>query len=323
MKAAVIYNAGGPEQLSIEDRSIPYVSENHVLVKIKAFGLNRSELMTRKGFSPGVKFPRVLGIECVGEIVADSSSEWLPGQKVAACMGGMGRDFDGSYAEYAVLPKSIIYPFESSLPWPVLGSMPEMFFTVDGSLHSSLQVVSGETLLIRGGTSSIGLLSLQLAKNLGLTVVTTTRKSDKRQFLLDMGADHVVIDDGNIQNEIRKIMPLGVDKVLELVGTSTLKDSLASAKTGGTICMTGMLSESWSIKDFAPMEYIPSGVKLTIFDSGQVSGNKFRFQKFITEVESGKVQLNTNNVFKLDQIVTAHQLMDSNKANGKIVIVND
>ena len=108
MKAAVIYQPGGPQQLLLEHRPIPQPGEGQVLVKVKAFGLNRSELMTRKGLSPGVSFPRILGIECVGEVVEDTSGLWSPGQKVAAFMGGMGRDFDGSYAEFAVLPRSIL-----------------------------------------------------------------------------------------------------------------------------------------------------------------------------------------------------------------------
>src|SRR5215218_4154796 len=130
MKAAVLYRAGGPENLIVETRPMPVPGEGQVLVKVKAFGLNRSELMTRKGYSPNVSFPRILGIECVGEIVTDPSSEFQPGQKVAAVMGEMGRAFDGSYAEYTVLPKEIVLPFESSLEWAVLGAIPEMFHTV-------------------------------------------------------------------------------------------------------------------------------------------------------------------------------------------------
>src|SRR4051794_25575868 len=113
MKAAVLYTPGGPENFKIETRPIPEPNIGHVLVKVKAFGLNRSELMTRKGYSPNVAFPRILGIECVGEIENDPSGEFKQGQKVAAVMGGMGRGYDGSYAEYTVLPKEIIIPFES------------------------------------------------------------------------------------------------------------------------------------------------------------------------------------------------------------------
>ena len=127
MKAVVIYQPGGPQQILIQERPIPEVGEGQVLIKVKAFGLNRSELMTRKGLSPGVIFPRILGIESVGEVVKDPSGQWSPGQKAAVFVGSMGRDFDGSYAEFAVLPDSILEPFTSSLPWDILGALPEMF----------------------------------------------------------------------------------------------------------------------------------------------------------------------------------------------------
>lgn len=320
MKAAVLYAPGEPDNFVIQERNNPQPDSGRVLVQVKAFGLNRSELMTRKGYSPNVTFPRVLGIECVGEVVEDPSREFETGQKVAALMGGMGRDYDGSYAEYAVLPKAILVPFESNLEWSVLGAMPEMFHTVNGSLHLSLNIEKDEILLIRGGTSSIGLLALQLAKQTGMRVISTTRKQEKTELLTKNGADYVLIDDGNLSVQLRQIFPEGVHKVLELVGTSTLKDSLKCAVTGGTVCMTGMLSEAWTIADFEPMEYIPSSVHFTVFDSGQHKMDKIAFQKFIGDVEAGKIHINMSRVFGLEEIVEAHRLMESNMAGGKIVI---
>lgn len=321
MKAAILRHAGGPENFLIEERAIPTPTDGWVLVKVKAFGLNRSELMTRKGLSPGVSLPRILGIECVGEVENDPSREFKPGQQVAAFMGGMGRDFDGSYAEYALIPKSLLSSFESTLSWEQLGAMPEMFQTVYGSLHLALKIQQGETILIRGGTSSIGMLSTQLAKNSGMTVIATTRNPDKREMLIKNGADHVVIDDGNIMDKINAISLTGVNKILELIGTSTLKDSLASAAPGGIVCMTGMLSEQWSFHEFAPMEYIPATVCLTVYDSGQIRLDQRSFQKFINDVEDGKVNLSIGRTFRLEEIAAAHSLMDSNTAGGKIVVL--
>lgn len=321
MKAAVIKTAGGPENIVIEERPVPTPAEGWVLVKVKAFGLNRSELMTRKGLSPNVRFPRVLGIECVGEVENDPSGEFKRGQKVAAFMGGMGREFDGSYAEYALLPRSLLGSFESNLSWERLGAMPEMFQTVYGSLHLSLKIKQGESILIRGGTSSIGMLAIQLAKINGLTVIATTRNPDRKEMLLSNGADHVVIEDGYITPKIKAIIPNGVNKVLELVGASTLKDSLACAAPGGVVCMTGMLAEQWAFQDFAPMEYIPATVNLTVYDSGQFRVDQQSFQQFINEVEAGKVKFSIGRIFNLDDIAAAHRLMDSNNAGGKIVVL--
>jgi NADPH2:quinone reductase len=321
MKAAFIYKAGGPEQIVLEERVMPVPPEGWVLIKVKAFGLNRSELMTRKGYSPNVKFPRVLGIECVGEVVSDPTGELKQDQKVAAFMGGMGRDFDGSYQEYAVLPKTLLYAFESTLGWKELGAIPEMFQTAYGSLHLALKIKQNETLLIRGGTSSIGMLATQLARKSGLKVIATTRNPAHESLLLSNGADHVLIDDGALEAKINAICISGADKVLELVGTATLKDSLACVAPGGIVCMTGMLSEQWSINEFAPMEYIPATVSLTIYDSGQIRVDQHSFQAFINDVENGDIKLTIGKSFQFEDIAMAHQLMDDNLAGGKIVML--
>jgi NADPH:quinone reductase-like Zn-dependent oxidoreductase len=323
MKAAVIYKPGELESFILEERPIPEPGTGWVLIKIKAFGLNRSELMTRKGYSPSVKFPRILGIECVGEVVNDPSGALKAGQKAAAFMGGMGRDFDGSYAEYTLFPKSLLYTFESHLNWNKLGALPEMFQTVYGSLHLALKIKAGETLLIRGGTSSIGLLAAQLAKNAGLTVAATTRKPANMALLLENRADHILIEDGSLAKKLKSIYPNGVDNVLELVGTSTLKDSLACAAAGGRVCMTGMLAEQWSIPDFAPMDFIPATVSLTTYDSGQIRVAQQNFQQFISEVEAGQIKIKIGRTFSLDEINRAHEVMDTNAAGGKIVVLTD
>lgn len=323
MKAIVIHNAGGAENLIIEERPIPKPKTGEVLLKIKALGLNRSELMTRKGYSPNVKFPRVLGIECVGEVIEDTTSELKKGQKVAAFMGGMGRDFDGSYAEYGVIPKSILMPFESTLSWSVLGALPEMFQTVYGSLHLALKIKSAETLLIRGGSSSIGLLAAQMASKAGLKVISTTRDASKKASLLSNGATNVIIDNGLINETLRQIIPQGVDKALELVGINTLPDTLSCVKQGGIACMTGMLSEQWSFEKFAPMEVIPPTVSLTTYDSGAVRVASSAFQEFIRDIENHAIQMINHTIFPFDEIVKAHQLMENNKASGKIVMITE
>ncbi|MEJ5963766.1 zinc-binding dehydrogenase [Pedobacter immunditicola] len=196
-----------------------------------------------------------------------------------------------------------------------------MFQTVYGSLHLALKIKEGETLLIRGGTSSIGMLATQIAKSAGLQVIATTRNKDKQQLLLDNGADEVIIDDGKLEDKLKVIRPQGVDKVLELVGTATLPDSLRCASLGGMVCMTGMLSEQWSLNDFAPMDVIPATVCLTVYDSGQVRVGQQYYQQFVKEVEAGNVHLNINRSFVLDEISQAHRFMETNSGAGKIVVL--
>ncbi|RYY53479.1 MAG: NADPH:quinone reductase, partial [Chitinophagaceae bacterium] len=227
-----------------------------------------------------------------------------------------GMDFDGSYGEYTVLPKSIVSPFHSALAWPTLGALPEMFQTAHGSLYSALGVKRGERLLIRGGTSSVGLLATQMAAAEGITVIATTRTPEKRAVLLKNGASDVLIDQGVLRDNL----PQSVDKVLELVGTTTLGDSLRCVRPGGTVCMAGMLSEQWSMKDFSPMDFIPSSVNLTIYDSGQMRVEPSAFQEFLNRVSAGEITPPIKAVFRLDQINEAHRLMESNSGAGKIVV---
>ncbi|WP_159468462.1 zinc-binding alcohol dehydrogenase family protein [Dyadobacter sp. 3J3] len=320
MKAAVTTKAGNPDVIEIQERPKPEIKEGWVLIKIKAFGLNRSEIFTRQGHSPNVAFPRTQGIECVGEIEEDPSGTYKTDQKVAAIMGGLGRDFDGGYAEFAAVPLEIVFAFESDLPWNVLGAIPEMFQTVSGSLNGALEIKEGETLLIRGGTSSIGMLACQLAKTKGLTVISTTRNPEKEIHLKENGADYALLDDGNINTKLKSLFPKGVDKVLELIGIETLKDSLQCIRPKGIVCMTGILGGSWTMNEFTPMDDIPSLGRLTVYMVDAANLQKDLLQEFIDAVAEGKINLNIDKTFKLDQISEAHCYMESNKAKGKIVV---
>ena len=198
MRAAVVHEAGGPDVIRVEERPVPTVRPGWALVRIRAFGLNRSELVTRAGGSgDAVRFPRVLGIECVGEIADGGDTEFERGQTVIAAMGGMGRDFDGGYEEYAVLPATHVIPVRTALSWPELGAIPETFGTAWGSLEL-LHLREGQTLLVRGGTSSVGMAAITLAKERGVRIIATTRAEAKRSAVLADGADHAIIDDGRV-----------------------------------------------------------------------------------------------------------------------------
>ena len=321
MKAAVTEKAGPPSVITVRDVPVPEAKEGWVLIRIRAFGLNRSELFTRQGDSPGVQFPRIQGIECVGDVEDDPSGKLSKGQKVAALMGEMGRRFDGGYAEYTLVPQKIVFPFESNLGWKVLGAIPEMYQTVSGSLHQALEVQKGETLLIRGGTSSIGVTSCQLANHLGLTVISTTRNPAKEGFLKQNGAAHVVIDDGSVRDQVRAIYPQGVDKVLELIGTRTLKDSLRCIKPKGMVCITGILGGEWTMKEFTPMGDLPSLGKLTVYMGESENLTKESLQDFVHAVENEDITLRIDRTFKLEEIVQAHEYMESNQATGKLVVL--
>ena len=321
MQAAVIHAPGGPEVLQLETRPIPTPKPGEVLIRVRAFGLNRSELFTRQGHSPNVKFPRILGIEAVGEAVLAPSGEFAPGDKLATVMGGLGRDIDGGYAEYTVVPAAHVQRIETDLPWETLGAIPEMLQTAWGSLFKSLQLQPGEHLLVRGGTTSVGLAAAAIAKSHGCTVSSTTRNPKSEALLRSSGADNVLIDSGEIAPDLRKQFPSGVDKVLELIGTTTLKDSLRCAKLHGVVCMTGIVGNAWSFSDFAPMEAIPTAVSLTSYAGENEDFMAMPFGDLVRQIEAGTLKVQLGKTFPLSDIVEAHRTMEENKAGGKIVVL--
>ncbi|MDI1329528.1 zinc-binding alcohol dehydrogenase family protein [Pseudomonas sp.] len=321
MKAAVIYQAGEPEVLRLEQRPIPVPLIGEVLIKVKAFGLNRSELFTRQGHSPNVRFPRVLGIEAVGIVESAPGKEFKPGDRVATAMGGMGRYLDGGYAEYTCVPASQIQSVRTDLDWATLGALPEMLQTAWGSLFKSLRIEHGQTLLIRGGTTSVGLAAAAIAKNHGVTVASTTRKAGRESLLRDSGAEHVFVDNGNLAEQVKAVFPGGVDKVLELIGATTLRDSLRCARPGGTVCMTGMVSNEWAFKDFSPMDMVPTAVSLTTYAGDSDDFMATPLQDLIEQIVAGSLRVQVGQVFSLDDIVAAHRCMEENRAGGKIVVL--
>src|SRR3989442_3914278 len=219
----VVLSAPGPvRNLLILQLAVPEPESGWVRIKVEAFGPNRSELHSRLGLAEGVTFPGVLGIEWVGVVDAIPDGDLPLGQQVAAMMGGMGRTFDGGYAEYTVVPRTSVIPFHSDLPWEVLGAIPETLQTANGSLTTGLDLKAGETLLIRGGTSALGLVAAALAKDIGATVLSTTRRADRTQALRDHGVDYPLVDTGQVSSHVRHLVPGGVDAALELIGTPTL-----------------------------------------------------------------------------------------------------
>jgi NADPH:quinone reductase-like Zn-dependent oxidoreductase len=321
MRAAVIREVGPPEVLNIESIPRPEPSAEQVLIRVRAFGINRSELFTRRGLSPGVAFPRVLGIEAVGEVASAPGGQFSEDEVVATAMGGMGRQFDGGYAEYVCVPVNQVQAIKTSLGWEKLGALPEMLQTAWGSLFRALRLETGERLLVRGGTTSVGLAAAAIARAHGATVISTSRNPAREGLLRQAGADQVVIDNGAVAGAVEALPGGRADKVLELVGTTTLADSLRCLREPGIACMTGMVGDKWSIDNFSPMDVIPTGVCLTTYDGGPRDFMRTPLQQLVDQVEAGSLRVQVGKVLHLDQIAEAHRLMEENKAGGKIVVL--
>ena len=260
MKAVVLDKITEGKDIVLSNAPIPEVRPGWVLIKVKAFGLNHSEKLLRLNEirADYIQKPIIPGIECVGEIADPSDSGLAVGQRIVALMGGMGRSFNGSYAEYALLPRRIVVPISSELSWEALGAVPETYFTAWGSLFECLQLTVKDTLLIRGATCALGYASLQIAKALGCKVIATTHREDKLPLIAQ--ADEAVMDDGKLTGKLH-----GVTKALDLIGPRNLKDTLTAMEKGGIVCQTGLLGGVYALNGFDPIKDIPNGVYLTGF----------------------------------------------------------
>src|SRR5262247_3220092 len=239
MRAIVITKPGGPEVLQIQEVADPVPGDGEVLIRVKAFGVNHAETHMRKGEWP--EATPVSGIEAVGTVVTDPSGVLAEGTKVLTIMGGLGRTRNGSYAEYTLAPAANVARIETSLDWTDLAAIPESYATAWLALHGNLELEAGQWLLVRGATSALGQAAVNIASDLGARVIATTRREDRAGLLRSLGAEGVVIESGNIAGEVRHRVPHGVDRVLDLVGNSVLRDSLRAARVGGRLCQAGFL----------------------------------------------------------------------------------
>lgn len=323
MRAVVLTGPGPVANLVVQDRPVPAPRPGWARIEVKAFGLNRSELHTRLGLAQGVTFPRVIGIEATGVLdaldPADRARGLTVGQQVVTMMGDMGRTFDGGYAQYTLVPVGQIIPFTSELPWSVIGAVPETLQTAYGSLTTGLNLEAGQSFLIRGGTSSVGLAAAALAKDMGAVVLATTRKPDRAAALKDQGVDHVLVDDGQIAAAVREIIPDGVDAALELVGTPTLPDTLRATRVHGTVCFTGMLSNEWLVHDFYPIGYLPNGVRLTAYGGESSDLPAEVLQRVLDQIAAGRMTLGPVNVYDIEDVRRAHVDLEEGNVVGKLV----
>ena len=324
MKAIVINRSGSADQLKVLEYPEPIAADGYVKIKTEAFGLNRAEVYVRSGAWGEVNEPRILGIEAVGTIVEDKSGNFAVGQKVITAMGGLMLARDGSYAEYTTAPVSNVLAVETNLSWHELAAIPQAYLTIWGALDKNIGIKEGQSLLVRGGTTTLGLAAITYAKARGLHIIATTRRSENKEVLLSHGADDVIIDDGDIAEKVRTIFPAGVDNAIDSVGASTVKDTLKAVKEWGQVCVVGVLTGA-DLDSFNVMSDLPNTVTLSFFASSILGSptlplSDSPIQWVIGQVESKKMPSIVSKVFKFEDIQAAHETMESDQAKGKIVI---
>lgn len=323
MKAIVINQYGGAEQLTQKTLPMPELQKGDVLIHIKAFGINRAETYMRQGLWGDVA--KVSGIECVGEIENDPSGKYVKGQKVAAIMGGMGRIKNGSYAEFTSISSNNIFPIETSLSWEDFAAIPESYATAWSCLYENMKIEEGAVIFVRGGTSALGQAAINIASNIkNVIVLSSTRKKSNIALLKELGCSKVFIENESLSADIINLYPKGIDSVMDIVGNTTLLDSIKMVKKSGYVCNAGFLGGGEPIL-FNPLTDMSPSVNLNFFASFMLGENKFPLsnipmQKIVSNAEIGIYKVKPTKVFSFSDVGQAHELMESNLAYGKIVV---
>ncbi len=323
MRAIVIEKFGGLDGLVYKDIPEPEPEAGHVVIQIKAFGINHAEMHMRRG--EWAEAAEVSGIECVGLVESCPGGEFPVGAKVAALMGGLGRTINGSYAEYTRAPASNVALIEADLSWAELAALPETYATAWTCLFRNLEIAEGQILVVRGATSSFGQAAVKLAVSAGLRVIATTRSRERFAMLEKLGVERVEREGPDLSKRIAEAKKL--DAVLDLVGNSTILDSLAMLRRGGRACLAGWLGGLAPIADFNPLLQMASGVYLTFFGSFVFGTPGFPLsdvplQKIAHDVAAGRLEAKPSRVFRFEEIREAHRAMEANEAGGKMVVVH-
>lgn len=319
MKAVLLHKPSSWEELKVSEVPVPKVKPGWVLIKVMAFGLNHSELVLRKNEIKAdyIKKPVIPGIECVGFIEDKSDSHFENGDQVVALMGGMGRSFDGSYCQYALLPEHHVFFAPVDLDWVNLAAVPETFFTAYGSVIHSLKLKSEDVLLVHGGTSALGLAAIAIAKTVGCKVLATTRQPERLAFLESVGVTTAFLDNETLYEEIDKDYPSGITKVLELINETNISKMGKILGIGGVVCVTGQLGSRVN-GNFDMIKHIPNGCYVTSFHSNDP--NQEDLNKVFRMIDEYKIQPIIGKVFTLDEIAKAHEYLEMHYVPGKLIV---
>lgn len=294
------------------------------VLKVEGFGLNRSELFSRRGLSSSdFSYPRVLGLECSGYVIDPGETDLRKGDRAVALMGGMGRSFDGGYATHVTAPRSQIFKVSEDIPAETLAAIPETYNTADLMVNQWLKPSAGQTVFVHGATSALGMAAAEIAKDRGCTVIGTSRSPEKAGILEQRSRiDHTFVDGPLLADDISS-MGLAVEAVVECVGsTAAIEMSAALMPNGGKIALGGQLTETW---DTDPEPCLPNNVTLEFIRSDETAypQDAERFAHIFRKVADGSYAPNIGRMFDFKELPAAQQFMEENRAIGKIVVKVD
>jgi len=324
MKAIVITHAGGPEVLKIEERPMPVFSANEVLVKVAAAGVNRPDVSQRKGNyppPPGAS-PDIPGLEIAGVITEAGANvtRWKAGDRVCALVTG------GGYAEYCAVPDGQCLHIPGDLTFEEAASLPETFFTVWSNVFDRGQLKAGESLLVHGGSSGIGVAAIQMAKAFGAVVYVTAGSDEKCRFCEKLGASRAInYKTENFVEVLRETTKgKGVDVILDMVGGDYVQGNLKSLANDGRLVLINMMMGKDVQVDLSQVmtkRLTITGSTLRSRDTAFKTAISQNLERCIWPLlASGEIKPVINAVFPAEKAADAHRLMESSEHIGKIVL---
>jgi len=338
MKAVRLHEFGGPEVLCYEDAPDPQLRKDQVLIRVKACAMNHLDIWVRKGL-PGVKLPHILGSDVAGEIVdvGEYVTGFKAGQRVllapmhfcnrcAKCVAGqqnqcreftvLGNGVDGGNCELIAVPAVNVIPIPDSLDFNQAASVPLVFLTAWHMLVGRASIRLGQTVLVLGAGSGVGIAAIQIAKLFHGRVITTAGDEKKLEKARSLGADHGINHyQQKISQEVRKITDKeGVDIVVEHVGAATWDESMKSLKPGGTIVTCGATTGPNAAFD---LRFVYSR-QLTML--GSYMGTMGELYEVLGHVFAGRLKPVVDRAFPLKDARAAHEYMEASQMFGKVVL---
>jgi putative PIG3 family NAD(P)H quinone oxidoreductase len=323
MRHVAVTQPGPPDIMRIAESPVPQPRSGEVLIKVAYAGVNRPDCAQRAGtYPPPPDASPVLGLEVAGRVVARGAgvTNWGVGDDVCALTPG------GGYAEYCVTPAAWCLPIPMGWSLEQAAGLPENYFTVWNNVFDRARLARGETFLVHGGTSGIGLAAIQLAKAFGATVLTTAGSAEKVAFCLKMGADHAIdYTTHDFADEVKRITAKrGVDVILDMVGGDYIERNLKCLAVEGRMSLIAFLAGSRVTCDWRFIML----KRLTVTGSTLRASPAERKAQLARELRDnvwpllaqGKVRSVIHATFDLADVAKAHALMESSKHIGKIML---